>query len=110
MEAIERDLPRYYRWPGNVRELEQAVRRIVLTGRYTGDAAGVHIGEEDQLIESMRSGSLSAHELLRWYCALLYRRFGTYAEVAQRTGLDRRTARKHVVDHELSVRAVPPSP
>ena len=58
----------------------------------------------------MRSGSLSAQELLRWYCALLYRRFGTYAEVAQRTGLDRRTARKHVVDHAASVQAMPRKP
>ena len=110
MEVIERDLPRDYRWPGNVRELEQAVRRILLTGRYTGDAAGVCGGEEDRLMESMRAGSLGAQELLRWYCAMVHRRFGTYAEVAQRTGLDRRTARKHVVDYELSVRSVPRNP
>lgn len=110
MDALERDLPRDYRWPGNVRELEQAVRRILLTGRYGGDAEGVSVGEEDQLMESMGAGSLSAQELLRRYCSLLYRRFGTYAEVAQRTGLDRRTVRKHVVDHQASVRAVPRKP
>jgi len=30
---------------------------------------------------------------------MLYGQLGTYAEVAARTGLDRRTARKYVVDY-----------
>jgi hypothetical protein len=42
---------------------------------------------------------LSAKDLLGRYCAMLYRELGTYAEVAARTGLDRRTARKYVVDY-----------
>ena len=99
MEALQRDLPRGYPWPGNVRELEQAVRRILLTGRYTGDVANVSASEEDRFAESVRSGGLSAQELLGRYCVMLHRRFGTYAEVAERTGLDRRTARKYVVDY-----------
>jgi hypothetical protein len=33
----------------------------------------------------------------RIYCAILYRRHATFAEVADRTGLDRRTVRKHVL-------------
>jgi hypothetical protein len=98
MESLERDLPRGYRWPGNVRELEQAVRRVLLTGRYGGDlAASVEDGEET-LAEAVRTGSLSAKELLGRYCALLYRRSGSYAEVAERTGLDRRTARKYATE------------
>lgn len=104
MESIARDLPPDYRWPGNVRELEQAVRRVLLTGRYTGDAASGSAGEEEQLLESMRSGRLSAQELLGWYCAMVYRRCGTYAEVAARTGLDRRTARKYVADYNAALR------
>jgi two-component system, NtrC family, response regulator HydG len=99
MEALERDLPRGYPWPGNVRELEQAVRRILLTGRYTGDLANASASEEDRFAESVRAGRLSAQELLGRYCVMLHRRFGTYAEVAERTGLDRRTARKYVVDY-----------
>jgi len=99
MEALERDLPRGYPWPGNVRELEQAVRRILLTGRYTGDVANVSASEEDRFAESVRAGQLSAQELMGRYCVMLHRRFGTYAEVAERTGLDRRTARKYVVDY-----------
>ena len=96
LEALERDLPRGYRWPGNVRELEQAVRRILMTGRYAGEAAGAGLSEEDRLVDKMRAGQLSADELLSRYCALLYRRLGTYAEVAKQTGLDPRTSRKYV--------------
>jgi sigma-54 specific flagellar transcriptional regulator A len=99
LEAIERDLPRDYAWPGNVRELEQAVRRILLTGRYAGDLAGAGATQEQQFTSQILAGQLSAKDLLGRYCALLYRQLGTYAEVAARTGLDRRTARKYVVDY-----------
>ena len=96
MRAIERDLPPDYQWPGNVRELEQAVRRVLLTGRYGGDTAMSSPDEDGQLAEQLRAGQLSAEELLGRYCAMLYRRFGTYADVAARTGLDRRTVRSHL--------------
>jgi len=96
MEALERGLPRGYAWPGNVRELEQAVRRILLTGRYAGDIAEAATNEEELLAEKLRAGELTAEELLARYCALLYRRLGTYAEVAKRTGLDPRTSRKYI--------------
>jgi hypothetical protein len=96
MEALERDLPRGYRWPGNVRELEQAVRRILLTGRYSGGFVDAAPGEEDALVEKLRAGHLTADELLSRYCALLYRRLGTYSDVARQTGLDPRTSRKYV--------------
>jgi DNA-binding NtrC family response regulator len=94
-DVLER-LPRGYAWPGNVRELEQAVRRVLLTGRYTGELAPVAADEEQRLAEQVRAGQLSADELLARYSALLYRRLGTYAEVAKRTGLDPRTSRKYV--------------
>ncbi|HXZ93841.1 MAG TPA: sigma 54-interacting transcriptional regulator [Burkholderiales bacterium] len=96
MEALEVNVPRGYAWPGNVRELEQAVRRILLTGRYAGEVADATLDREVRLVENMRAGELSAAQLLEGYCALLYRRFGSYAEVAKRTGLDPRTARKYV--------------
>jgi len=108
MEAITRDAPRDYRWPGNVRELEQAVRRVLLTGRYTRDLENVTdsgTGGAEQLVALLEAGQLSAQALLGRYCALLYRRFGTYAEVADRTGLDRRTARKYVVEYDAKSRA-----
>jgi transcriptional regulator with AAA-type ATPase domain len=96
MGALERDLPPGYRWPGNVRELEQAVRRILLTGGYAGGAVEATPDEDDALAEKLRAGQLTADELLSRYCALLYRRLGTYAEVARQTGLDPRTSRKYV--------------
>jgi two-component system, NtrC family, response regulator HydG len=96
LEALEGSLPRGYSWPGNVRELEQAVRRILLTGRYVPALPESALGEEERLMDKLRAGDLTAAELLARYCALLYRRLGTYAEVAKRTGLDPRTSRKYV--------------
>ncbi|OGA42947.1 MAG: Fis family transcriptional regulator [Betaproteobacteria bacterium RIFCSPLOWO2_12_FULL_63_13] len=97
MEAIERDLPRDYRWPGNVRELEQAVRRILLTGRYAGDRDVAGSDENEAFVQRVRAGTLGAEELLGEYCTLLYKQHGTYEEVARRTRLDRRTAKKYVL-------------
>jgi DNA-binding NtrC family response regulator len=95
LEALTDRLPSGYPWPGNVRELEQAVRRILLTGRYAADRA-MAPDEETGLVDQLRSGNLSAGDVLARYCSMLYRRLGTYTEVAKRTGLDPRTARKYV--------------
>ena len=96
MESLKRDLPADYPWPGNVRELEQAVRRVLLTGIYTAETVTTTRG--DDVCERMGLGTITAKELLAHYCSLLYDRFGTYEEVARRTGLDRRTAKKHVLN------------
>ena len=96
LESLERSLPRDYPWPGNVRELEQAVRRVLLTGRYSADLSDTARDEDEALIQKVRAGELTAAELLSGYSAMLYRRLGTYAEVARRTGVDVRTSRKHV--------------
>ena len=105
LEALHRDLPRDYAWPGNVRELEQAVRRILLTGRYTSDLGVAAANREQQFSDLVRTGQLSAKDLLGRYCAMLYRQLGSYAEVAARTGLDRRTARKYIVDYTAPSRS-----
>jgi Sigma-54 interaction domain len=97
LEVLGRDVPRGYPWPGNVRELEQAVRRILLNGRYQAELLHEPKSDEDALAEGVRTGRFSADELLGRYCAMLYRRHGSYAEVAQRSGLDPRTARKYVL-------------
>jgi hypothetical protein len=96
METLQAGLPRGYAWPGNVRELEQAIRRILLTGRYAGDAAEAEADGTQGLVRELAAGTLTADELLGRYCAQLYRQFGTYAEVAKRVGLDPRTTRKYV--------------
>jgi transcriptional regulator with AAA-type ATPase domain len=96
LEQLEASVPKDYLWPGNVRELEQAVRRILLTGRYVPEIARASADEDQQLVDQLRAGALTAAELLARYSAMLHRRLGTYAEVAKRTGLDPRTTRKHV--------------
>ena len=96
LDALETDLPGSYPWPGNVRELEQAVRRILLTGHYSGDLAPAKDDPAEEFVRSARAGDLDAEQMLARYCALLYRRHGTYEEVARRTRLDRRTVRKYV--------------
>ena len=98
LDVLARDLPRGYAWPGNVRELEQAVRRVLLTGSYKPDVeAAPSLDAEERLLARVREGNLSAEELLSGYSALLYRRLGSYAAVAERTGLDPRTSRKYVL-------------
>ena len=95
-EALNLNLPLDYAWPGNVRELEQAVRRILLTGRYAPHLADVPMDESEMLLDRMRGGELTSTALLAHYCAILHRKFGTYAKVAELTGIDPRTARKYV--------------
>lgn len=96
LEALEASLPRGYAWPGNVRELEQAVRRILLTGRYAAELP--HDGERAEgLGAALAEGRLTADEVLARYCALLYERLGSYTAVAERTGLDPRTSRKYIL-------------
>jgi transcriptional regulator with PAS, ATPase and Fis domain len=93
LEGVGPDYP----WPGNVRELEQAVKRVILTGRYVPDGgAETREDEEGRIAEKIGAGTISAEELLASYCAMLYRRHGTYEEVARRARLDRRTAKKYV--------------
>jgi transcriptional regulator with PAS, ATPase and Fis domain len=94
--SLDQTVPRGYPWPGNVRELEQAVRRILLTGRYAPEVGAAVRDADEILIDKLRAGELTAAELLASYSAMLYRRLGTYADVAKRTGLDPRTTRKYV--------------
>src|SRR6266571_1175148 len=85
-----------YPWPGNVRELEQAVRRIILTQHYQGDAKSLAPDLRAQLLLDVEAGTLDAQTLLANYCHLLYLRHGTYEEVARRARLDRRTVKKYI--------------
>jgi len=101
LDVLGRDLPKGYRWPGNVRELEQAVRRVLLTGSYRGDvdtSSASGVPEPERLARELEAGSIDASAVLSRYCGMLYRKVGTYEEVARRTGLDRRTVRKYVAD------------
>jgi len=94
--SLAKNPGRSYSWPGNVRELEQAVRRVILTGRYDGDDATVSIDPQDSFVTRINEGAFTADALMATYCAQLYQRYGSYEEVARRTQLDRRTAKKHL--------------
>ncbi len=94
-KSLQENLPAAYSWPGNVRELEQAVRRILLKGAYCGDPFAAPSAEDD-LQTLADAGEMSAQQLLSNYCRQLYKRFGTYEEVARRTELDRRTVKKYI--------------
>ena len=93
---LKQQIPSGYPWPGNVRELEQSVRRILLKRDYEGDKILAGETEANQLDEAFLKADMSAQELLGKYCKILYANLGTYEAVAKRTGLDRRTVKKHV--------------
>jgi DNA-binding NtrC family response regulator len=95
LEAIEKGVGRAYHWPGNVRELEQAVRCILLTGVYCGDTNKT--AGEDAWLSAMERGDLSVQQVTAGYCQRLFKRYGSYGEVARRTGLDWRTVKKHMI-------------
>jgi DNA-binding NtrC family response regulator len=94
LDGLHESLPPDYPWPGNVRELEQALRRILIKGRYEGDR--LPSPSDDAWLERAARGELTAGELLERYCRMLYERRGSYEAAARRLGLDRRTVKKHV--------------
>ncbi len=96
--ALGRDLPADYRWRGNVRELEQGIRRILLNQEYRPAQESPDSEEMDACLGRMAEGAVSIAELTEQYCRNLHGRFGTYQEVARRTGLDRRTVKKILDD------------
>ncbi|TFH50035.1 MAG: sigma-54-dependent Fis family transcriptional regulator, partial [Lysobacterales bacterium] len=96
VRSLRATLPDDYPWPGNVRELEQAVRRVLLNGRYEGVALTGGHDDEEQLAADLQAGSLTATELLSRYCRTLYARLGSYEQVARHIELDRRTVKKYI--------------
>jgi hypothetical protein len=84
-----------YAWPGNVRELEQCVRNVMIRGSYRPPVAGA-ADARGRLIGRMAAGTLTAEDLLRHYCTLVYAQTGSYQETGRRLGLDRRTVREKV--------------
>lgn len=84
-----------YSWPGNVRELAQCVRSVIVKLDYRPNAVAP-LDLTERLSADILEGRLSADTLLSRYCGLLYERFGNYEEVARRTALDRRTAKKYI--------------
>lgn len=85
-----------YEWRGNFRELEQCVRNLLIRKVYT-PVRRTKNSPTLALAEEMRSGALTADELLRRYCVLVYQQTGTYQETARRLGLDHRTVKSKII-------------
>ena len=106
LACVARDLGPDYAWPGNVRELEQCVRNVLVRKEYRPPAAPAR-GPADDLAAQLGEGRLTAEEVLRRYCTIVYARTGSYQETARRLELDRRTVKRHV-DPELLARLTDP--
>jgi transcriptional regulator with AAA-type ATPase domain len=89
-----------YPWPGNVRELAQCVNNVLIRGEYRPAGNGGAPGARERLAEELLSGELTADEVLRRYCTIVYAQAGSYEEAARRLELDRRTVKSRV-DPEL---------
>jgi DNA-binding NtrC family response regulator len=95
MQWIEENLGRAYPWPGNYRELEQCVKNVLIRRNYRPSRSGAPDPVEE-LVDGVRSGGLTAEELLGRYVTMVYGRVGSYEETARRLGLDRRTVKAKV--------------
>ena len=92
---VKRHLGRDYPWPGNFRELEQCVKNVLVRREYRPPAAP-RASAAESLADDLQAGSLTAEELLRRYCALVYGQTRNYEETARRLGIDRRTVKSKV--------------
>ena len=106
--CVNRDLGVDYPWPGNVRELEQCVRNVLVRKRYHPPAAA-NGGASEEIADAWREGSLTARELIRRYCTLVYAKTGSYQETARRLGLDRRTVKRNIDPDRLTPATEQPS-
>ncbi|PON15702.1 hypothetical protein C2W62_22375 [Candidatus Entotheonella serta] len=94
-EWIQKHLGDDYPWPGNIRELEQCVRNVLIRQAYHPPKRDVQTSR-DSLTDALRQSRLTADELLRHYCTLVFAQTGSYAETARRLDLDRRTVKSKV--------------
>jgi transcriptional regulator with AAA-type ATPase domain len=96
---VVQHLGRDYPWPGNIRELEQCVRNVLIRKEYHPPQARV-LPPHEEFVQALASGTLTADELLRRYCTVVYTQTGSYEETARRLQLDRRTV-KSKIDQQL---------
>ena len=95
LEWIEGHLGAHYSWPGNFRELEQCVRNIIVRGQYHPVQMPAR-GAYEELGRDVRTGSLTAEELLRRYTSLVHAQTENIEETARRLDLDRRTVKARI--------------
>ncbi len=96
---IVKHLGQDYKWPGNIRELEQCVRSILIRKEYK-PLRPRSLSIREDFTKAIVGGTLTADDLLRRYCTLVYSQTGSYEETARRLLLDRRTV-KSKIDPQL---------
>ncbi|MEX2304356.1 MAG: sigma 54-interacting transcriptional regulator [Bryobacterales bacterium] len=97
---VRKNLGLRYEWPGNYRELEQCVRNVVIRREYRPPSRETAPPGE-ALAEAMEQGTITADELLRRYCTMVYAATGSYEETARRLQMDRRTVKSRVDEEQL---------
>lgn len=86
-----------YTWPGNVRELEQAIRQILLTSQYLPqDWSATTKGSAEKLVDAVKSGTMTAEDILHAYATHLYETHSNYETIAKQLKVDRRTVKKYL--------------
>jgi DNA-binding NtrC family response regulator len=96
---IVQHLGRDYPWPGSIRELEQCVRNVLVRKEYRPSQTRA-LSTHEEFSRAFTNGTLTADELLRRYCTLVYSQTRSYEETARRLQLDRRTV-KSKIDPQL---------
>jgi transcriptional regulator with AAA-type ATPase domain len=99
---VGKHLGREYSWPGNFRELEQCVNNVLIRHEYRPPESAI-IPAGEQLARDLTEGRLTADELLRRYCTLVYSLTRNFEETARRLNLDRRTVKAKVNGNEKAV-------
>jgi DNA-binding NtrC family response regulator len=84
-----------YAWPGNFRELEQCVRNVLIRHEYRPPQTSPATPAA-ALAAELAEGRITAEQLVRRYCAIVYQSTRNYEETARRLGLDRRTVKSKV--------------
>jgi transcriptional regulator with AAA-type ATPase domain len=97
---VVKHLGRNYAWPGNFRELEQCVRNVLVRNEYLPLSIPEPEAPSQRLAAQFEAGAITADQLLRRYCSLVYARNRNLKQTARLLGLDRRTVRAKV-DPEL---------
>ncbi|MEN9825306.1 MAG: hypothetical protein RI953_1051 [Pseudomonadota bacterium] len=104
LKLLGRFVPSDYTWPGNLREFEQVIRRLLLHGESVDSGHRIFLGGLGDLapagarhgILDWRTHQWTAEEVMSHYARSAYEVLGTYEKVAQKLGVDWRTAKRWI--------------
>ena len=94
-KVLEDTIPSDYSWAGNFRELEQAIRNILVTGRY---ASPEPLDSEEEINDYYQKSNITMAQWIGLYANRAYENFGSYREAGKRIGVDQRTLKKWVME------------